>query len=133
ARSVERRGQPWPEQRRAWRADLERLAPQIVTVQFDQIEGVEEDARVIAAVAQPLKAWHAGVVATHRLAIDDAGGRAEPYRRLGDEREAIGQAIARAAIEPHLVAVLAGDDTEAFEAMRHRLAVAALWWAGMAG
>jgi hypothetical protein len=37
----------------------------------------------------------------------------EPHQPLNDQREAIGQAIAGAAVEPHLVAVLAGDDAEA--------------------
>ena len=34
-------------------------------------------------------------------------------QRLDDEREAVGQVIARPAVEPHPLAVLAGDDPEA--------------------
>jgi hypothetical protein len=32
--------------------------------------------------------------------------------RLDDQREAVGQVVARSAVEPHAVAVLAGDDAE---------------------
>jgi hypothetical protein len=39
--------------------------------------------------------------------------RWQPRHRLDDQREAFGQIVARAAIEPHPLAVLARDDTEA--------------------
>jgi hypothetical protein len=53
------------------------------------------------------------LAAGDRLPIDDAGARAQSGHRLDDQREAIGQVIAGAAIEPHAVAILAGDDAEA--------------------
>src|SRR5262249_26766459 len=46
-------------------------------------------------------------------AIDDAGARAQPGERINDQREATGEVIARAAVELHLRASLAGDDAEA--------------------
>jgi hypothetical protein len=39
------------------------------------------------------------------LAVD-AGARAQPRQRLDDQREAVGQVVAGAAVEPHAVAVL---------------------------
>src|SRR5262245_41808596 len=57
-------------------AGVEGLAPQIVAVQLNQVEGVQEDAGVMAAVADAVEARHAAVVAAHGLAVDDAGARA---------------------------------------------------------
>jgi hypothetical protein len=45
-----------------------------------------------------------------RLAVDDAGPGAQLGDRLDDERESVGQVIARPAIELHPFAVLSGDD-----------------------
>ena len=46
------------------------------------------------------------------LAVD-AGARAQPRQRLDDQREAVGQVVAGATLEPHASAVLARDDSEA--------------------
>jgi hypothetical protein len=54
-------------------ADLERIAAQVVAVQLDQVEGVQEDARIVASVADAIEGCEAVVVAGHRLPIDDAG------------------------------------------------------------
>jgi hypothetical protein len=55
-------------------ADLKRIAPpQIVAVQFDQVEGVEERAVIMAAVANEIERRNAVVIAGDRLTIDDAG------------------------------------------------------------
>jgi hypothetical protein len=43
----------------------------------------------------------------------NAGTRPQPRQRPNDEREAISQAVAGAAVEPDAVAILAGDDAEA--------------------
>src|SRR5262249_26462825 len=53
------------------------------------------------------------VIAGDGLAIDDAGARAQACQRLDDQREAVSEVVARTAVEPHLRAVLAGDDAEA--------------------
>ena len=39
------------------------------------------------------------------LPVDDAGPRAQPGERLDDQREAIGQVIARPAVELHARAI----------------------------
>ena len=47
--------------------------PQVVAVQFDQIEGVQKDAFVMAAVADAIERSDAVVITGNRLPIDDAG------------------------------------------------------------
>jgi hypothetical protein len=53
------------------------------------------------------------LVARDRLAVDKAGPGAQLGDRLYDERESVGQVIARPAVELHPFAVLAGDDAKA--------------------
>ena len=56
-------------------ARFERFAPQVVAVQLDEVEGVQEHPVVMAAVADPVEARHAVVIATHGLAVDEERGR----------------------------------------------------------
>jgi hypothetical protein len=95
------------------RVKLDWLAPQVVPVQFDEIEGVEEDALVSALVTDEIERGNAVVIASDGFAIDDAGARAQAGQRIDDQRKATGEVIAWATIEPHPVAILAGDDAEA--------------------
>ena len=90
-----------------------RITPQVVTVQFDQVEGVEEYAVVSAVVTDEIERSNAVVIAGDSFAVDDAGARAQACQRLDDQREAMGEIVARTAIEPHLRASLAGNDAEA--------------------
>src|SRR5215469_10008969 len=108
--SLKRR--PMPALARRGLADFKRVAPQVVAVQLDQVEGVEEGVTVMASVANTVERRHAVVVASNRLPIDDAGARAQACQRLHDQREAAGEVVAGAAIEPHSRAVLAGNDPE---------------------
>ena len=62
--------------------------------ELDQVEGVGEDAGVVAAVADAVEARHAILAAAHRLAVDDAGARAQAGERLHDQRETVGQVVA---------------------------------------
>jgi len=48
-----------------------------------------------------------------KVAVHDAGARAQAGQRLDDQREALGEVIAGTAVEPHLCAHLAGDDPKA--------------------
>ena len=66
-----------------------------------------------ALVPDEIERGNAVLVASNRLAIDDAGARAHACKRLDDQREAMGEVIARTAVEPHLRAGLAGNDAEA--------------------
>ena len=53
-------------------AHFQRITPQVVAVQLDQVEGVEEGVTVMASVANTVERRHAVVVASNRLPIDDA-------------------------------------------------------------
>jgi hypothetical protein len=57
-------------------ANLKRITPQVVAVQFDQVEGVEEDALVSALVTDEVERSNAVVIASDGFAVDDAGPRA---------------------------------------------------------
>jgi len=91
-------------------ATLQRIRSEIVTVQFDQVEGVQENAFVMVPVANAIEQRDAVVITGNRLPVDDARARAQPGQRLDDQREAVCEVIARAAVEPHLRAVLASYD-----------------------
>src|SRR5262245_58588178 len=68
-------------------ADLQRIAPEIVAVLFDEIECVEEYAFVSALVTDEIERGNAVVIAGDRLAIDDTGARAQACQRLDNERK----------------------------------------------
>ena len=50
--------------------------PQIVAVQFDQVEGVQERAVIMAAVANEIERGEAVIIAGDSFTVDDAGARA---------------------------------------------------------
>ena len=56
---------------------------------------------------------NAVVIAGDSFTVDDAGARAQPGERINDQREAMGEIVARTAVEPHVRASLAGNDAEA--------------------
>ena len=58
--------------RRRVAADLKRIAPQVVTVQFDEVERAEEYALVSAVVTDQIERGNAIVIAGDSFAIDDA-------------------------------------------------------------
>jgi len=97
-------------------AHLQRLTPQVVTVQLDQIEGVQKDAGVVPPVADVVEARHAIAVAGDGLTIDDAGACAQPSQGVNNQREAMREVVARAAIEPHAVAILVNDPEPSYAA-----------------
>jgi hypothetical protein len=68
--------------------------PQVVAVQFDQVEGVEEYAVVNAVVTNEIEGGDAVVIASHSFAIDDAWARAQTGQRIKDQRKAVGEVIA---------------------------------------
>ena len=57
-------------------ADLKRIAPQVVAVQFNEVEGVEEYALVSALVPDEIERGNAVVIAGDNFTVDDAGARA---------------------------------------------------------
>jgi hypothetical protein len=94
-------------------ADFKRIAPQIVAVQLDEVEGVEEYALVSAVVTDQIERGNAVVIAGDGFAVDDAGARAQVGDCFDDQREAAGEVVAGTAVEPHLRASLAGNNAEA--------------------
>jgi hypothetical protein len=59
----------------------------------------------VPAIADAVEARDPILAARHRLAVDDAGARAQAGEGLDDEREALGQVIARPAVEPQPPAI----------------------------
>jgi hypothetical protein len=55
-------------------AHFQRIAPHVVAVQFDEVEGVEEHVPVMLAVTDTLERCEPVVIARDRFPIDDAGG-----------------------------------------------------------
>ena len=83
-------------------ADLKRIAAQVIAVQLDQVEGIEEDARVIASYRMRSKlGTPSSLQATASPSMMQDRDR-KAGERLDDQREALGQVIARTAGEPHL-------------------------------
>jgi hypothetical protein len=101
--------------------------------QLDQVEGVEEDAIIMPAIAQQIERRQAVVVASHSLAVDDAGARAQTRQRFDDQREAVGEIVARPAEEAHLVASLAGNDPETVVLDLVQPDLAGRWTRGLGG
>src|SRR5262249_15877983 len=85
----------------------------VVTVQFNEVEGVEEYAVVSAVVTDEIERGNAIVIAGDSFAVDNAGARAQAGQRLDDQREAMGEIVAWTAVEPHPLAILAGNDAKA--------------------
>ena len=67
----------------------------------------------MAPVADALEQRDAVLPARDRLAIYDARARPQPRQRLDDQREAVGEVIARAAVEPDALVLFASDDPDA--------------------
>src|SRR5262245_51554630 len=94
-------------------ADLKRIAPQVVAVQLDEVEGIKEYALVSAVATNEIERGNAVVIAGDSFAVDDAGARAQASQHLDDQRKATGEVIAGAAIEPHSRPILPSDNPKA--------------------
>ena len=79
---------PGHDRRERGLAYLKRVAPQIVAVQLDEVEGIEEDAVVSALVPDEIERGDAVVIAGDSFAVDNAGARAQAGQCLDDQREA---------------------------------------------
>src|SRR5262249_39912636 len=92
-------------------ARFQGITPHVVAIQLDQVEGVEEGITVMAS--DTVERGNAVVVASDSFTVDHAGARAQPGERINDQREATSEVVGRTAVEPHPLAVLAGNDAEA--------------------
>ena len=93
-------------------APFERLASQIVAIEFDDVECPHEDARIVAPVSDPVEQRDAIVPAGDRLAIDDARARAQARQPLDDQREALREVVTWAAEQLDALVLFPGDDPE---------------------
>ena len=66
------------------------LASNVLTVHRQEIEGIQEHARVIASRMQPVEIRHAILAANHRLAIDQEPGDTQPVGGMRDPGIALG-------------------------------------------
>src|SRR5262249_10525226 len=73
----------------------------------------KKDAPVSALVPNEIERGNAVVIAGDGFAVDDARARAQACQLLDDQREATSEVIAGTAVEPHLRAILAGNDAKA--------------------
>src|ERR1700730_2127764 len=92
---------------------VQRVAPQVVAVKFDQVEGPHEHVCVVVPVPDTIEGCDPIVTARHGLPVDDTGLRAQLGQRLDYEGKAVGQIVPRSAVEPHPPACLACHDPEA--------------------
>ena len=67
--------------------DLDWLAPHVGAVQLQQVEGVEEGARLVPPAAERLEDGQTPLVAAHDLAVDQAGPHLEVVHGLDHERD----------------------------------------------
>ena len=74
-------------------AHFQGITPQVVAVQFDEVEGVEEYALVSTVVTDEIERGNAVVIASDSFAIDNAGARAQAGERINDQREAVGASL----------------------------------------
>jgi hypothetical protein len=84
-------------------AALQWITPQVVAVQLDQVEGIQQYAFAMTAVANEIERSDPVVITGDCLAVNDAGARAQAYQCFDDQRKAVGEIIARAAVEAHLL------------------------------
>src|SRR5262249_60065453 len=67
---------------------------------------------VVLRMGDGVEARHAMALAGYRLAVDDAGSRAQPSHGFDNQGKTVGEIVAGAAVEPHTVAVLASDNAK---------------------
>src|SRR5262249_5028888 len=83
-------------------AALAWIAPEVIAVQLDRVEGLKKCFFVVPRLPNRTERRDPVPIAGNRLSIDDAGAAAQAGERLNDQRKAMGEIIARTAIEPHL-------------------------------
>ena len=91
---------------------LDRFAPDVFAVHFEQIEGTVNRPRVGAVAADEIERREPAVVADDGLAIDDAGSNGQRFDRFSGEREAVGEIAAVPRHEPDAPALAVRQDAE---------------------
>src|SRR5262249_32635642 len=70
---------------------LQRLAAQVITVEFDKVEGIEEDGVVVALVSNAVEHSDTVISAGHRLTVEDTRARTEAGESIRDQWEALSE------------------------------------------
>ena len=83
----------------AARMKLDRLTPHARGVQLQQVEDVEERVGLVAPVAEQLKGSPAFLIATHHLAVDEAGPNLAMVHGLHDENNPAEQTFGFACVD----------------------------------
>src|SRR5262249_59927467 len=65
-------------------AHFQRIAPQVVTLQFDQVECVDEDTVVVAVGGDEIEQSNAVVIANDSFALHNAGERGQAGEGIND-------------------------------------------------
>jgi hypothetical protein len=87
--------------------------PQVLAIQFEEVEGVEEDMPTRRLAPQPFEYRGSVPIAGDCLAIDQAGTHLEVASGLGDERKAPGPVDAVPCQQPHANGVTSRHQPEA--------------------
>jgi hypothetical protein len=90
-------------------ADMQWLRPEILAVEFEQVEGVQDHALIVPPAVQVLEDREAVGIATDRLAVDRDRGGPERRHGLSDERIALGPVVAPPCEQADPVAMLPRD------------------------
>jgi hypothetical protein len=81
--------------------------PEVIAVKLNQVKGVKEDVSISTAIAQPVKARHAIIVASHRLTVDQTRHRFERERGADDQWKPAGPVMPVASEQPHARSIAA--------------------------
>ena len=70
-------------------AHLQRLAAQVLTVEFQQVKGVEKRHSLVPTTAEEIEPGQSTLIAAHHLPVDQTGLHLEVVHGLDHEREAV--------------------------------------------
>src|SRR3954469_9465943 len=101
------------ERRQRGLADDERLTPQILAVEIEQIEGIKKGHSVMLATAEHLEAGEAVRPDHDNFAVDQTGARPQPPHRRHHGRVPIGPIMAVAGEQPNVLGLTASHQPKA--------------------
>src|SRR5690348_1697698 len=94
-------------------AGFNRLPPQVLAVEFEQIECAKDNISGVPLSADQIEHGKPLLVAGDGFAVDYAGARRQPRDRRSDQGKAIGKIVAVAAEQSNAGAVAPRHDAEA--------------------
>ena len=94
-------------------AKLDRRPPQILAVEFKEIERAKRNGMILAPVPDQVEHGQAVHVDRDRFPVDHTRASWQGSDRLDNEREAIGKIVSAAGDQTHAIGVAVGDDAKA--------------------